>query len=409
MQRVITELPHPRVTGRRLQEARKARELTQQEAAGRLDGARTTLTAIEKGERRVQPDELIQLASLYGRTVNELLRQSEPIEAFAVQFRQGPSSTGVSQTEVETAKGEFLRLGEDYLELENLRNAPLSRKYPTEYKLGSASVNAEAEDIAVSERNRLGLGDGPLLNLREILELDVGIRIFYINMPSRVVAMFAYSDRLGACIAVNRKHPEERRRMSLAHDYGHFLTSRYQPVLDFVGGYHRLPESERVAETFARAFLMPATGLSRRFNDLRRSQDGRVTPADLCRLAHVYGVSVEAMALRLEELGLLKTGAWDRLRLSGFRVREAQQLLHLTPHQSSDEMLPIHFRYLAAVAYEDGELSEGQLARFLRVDRLEARRIVDDLSMYQYMSDEGTVHTRTLDLDAPLSPKTERR
>jgi hypothetical protein len=68
-------------------------------------------------------------------------------------------------------------------------------------------------------------------------------------------------------------------------------------------------------------------------------------------------------------------------------------------------MLPMRYRYLAAAAYEDGTLSEGQLARFLRVDRLEARRIVDELSAYQDLSDEGIVHTQTLDLDAPLSQR----
>jgi Zn-dependent peptidase ImmA (M78 family)/DNA-binding XRE family transcriptional regulator len=407
MQSVVPNLPNPRILGKRLQAARKGCGLTQQQAAHRIGVARTTLIAMEQGERRVQPEEIVQLASVYGRTVNELLRQSEPVEVFAIHFRQPPSSMGIDQSDVDITKVEFQRLCEDYLELEQMQKAPLSRKYPVEYSVGAANVDADAEDIAVVERNRLGLGDGPLLNLREILELDVGIRIFTMDLPSRVAAMFAYSDQLGACIAVNRKHPEERRRMSLAHDYGHFLTSRYQPVLDLVGGYQRLPESERLAETFARAFLMPATGLSRRFNDLRRSQAGRVTPADLCRLAHVYGVSVEAMTLRLEELRLLKAGTWDRLRLSGFRVREAQQLLKLTPHSASDEVLPLRYRYLAAAAFEDGALSEGQLARFLRVDRLEARRIVEELSMYQDISDEGTVHTQTLDLDTSLLQRTE--
>src|SRR5688572_6166885 len=214
MQPVDSDVPNPRVTGRRLQDARKARGLTQQEAADRLNVARTTLTAIEKGERRVQPSELMQLAVLYGRTVNELLRHSEPVDAFTLRFRHGPSSTGISQTEVKAAKGEFQRLCEDYLELEQMRNTSLSRKYPVEYAIGTGDVDADAEEVAVSERNRLGLGDGPLLNLREILEFDVGIRIFLMDLPSRVAAMFAYSDALGACIALNRKHPEERRRMS---------------------------------------------------------------------------------------------------------------------------------------------------------------------------------------------------
>jgi transcriptional regulator with XRE-family HTH domain len=67
MQSIAPSLPNPHVMGRRLQAARKARGLTQQEVADRIGVARTTLVAIEKGERRVQPDEIVQLASLYGR------------------------------------------------------------------------------------------------------------------------------------------------------------------------------------------------------------------------------------------------------------------------------------------------------------------------------------------------------
>ena len=52
---------------------------------------------------------------------------------------------------------------------------------------------------------------------------------------------------------------------------------------------------------------MPASGLRRRFNQTR-AIDGSVTAADICRMAHYYFVSVEAMALRLEELRLLPGG-----------------------------------------------------------------------------------------------------
>ena len=156
---------------------------------------------------------------------------------------------------------------------------------------------AAAEDVASAERNRLGLGDGPIVNLRELLENDVGLRIFYLDLPSNVAAMFAYTEQLGGCIAVNRKHPEDRRRMSLGHDYAHFLTKRYLPEVAYLGRYHRQPEQERFADSFARVFLMPAAGLRRRFHELRRSREGRLTPADLCTLARFYFVSVEALTL----------------------------------------------------------------------------------------------------------------
>ena len=52
MQLKGTESIEPRRLGGRLQEARAARGLTQQDLADVLGLARTTITAIEKGERR---------------------------------------------------------------------------------------------------------------------------------------------------------------------------------------------------------------------------------------------------------------------------------------------------------------------------------------------------------------------
>ena len=72
MQQHAIETTDPRAIGRRLQEARKARGFTQREVAESLGVARTTITALEKGERRPRPVELITMARLYGRSVRRL-------------------------------------------------------------------------------------------------------------------------------------------------------------------------------------------------------------------------------------------------------------------------------------------------------------------------------------------------
>ena len=57
----------PRVLGKRIIEARKARGKTQEEVAAFLGYSRPTYIAIEKGERPARPDEIIKLASFFGR------------------------------------------------------------------------------------------------------------------------------------------------------------------------------------------------------------------------------------------------------------------------------------------------------------------------------------------------------
>lgn len=398
MQHHVPHAIDPKLLGRRLQGARKARGLTQQEAANELGVARTTVTAIEKGERRVQPEEFLQLARLYGRMVSDLVREREVAEEFAVQFRVALAQAGCHRVEWQPAIHELQQLCEDYLELEKLCGAPLTRTYPQQYSLEGVSPEEAAEDIASAERNRLGLGDGPILRLREILENDVGLRIFYPRLPAPIAGMFGYTDRLGGCIAINAAHPEERQRWSLAHEYSHFLTNRFRLEVSGMFVYDRVPASARFADAFAGAFLVPTNGLKRRFHELSRLRMWKITPADLCRLAHYYVVSVEALTRRLEALHLLPSGTWDRLHDSSCKVREAQTILGLEPQPQADHLLPLRYRYLAVEAYQRGDLTEGQLARFLRADRVEARRAVQELTNRPYVSEEGKVATMSLDL-----------
>ena len=407
MQQHVIETIDPRSLGRRLQEARKARGFTQREVAESLAVARTTITALEKGERRPRPAELISMARLYGRSVGDFVGPREPVEDFTVQFRTAVSSAPSSdaQQELGQAIQEFQTLCEGYLYLENLTGASLGRNYPSQYSIEGITPEHAAEDVASAERNRLGLGDGPVLQLRETLESDVGMRIFAIELPSRVAGIFSYTEELGGCIAVNASHPEERRRWSIAHEYGHFLTRRFQSEVSLLGGYTRIPAFERFADSFACCMLMPTVGLRRRFNDLSRSAEGRVTVADICRVAHHYSVSVEAMMLRLEELQLLPGGTWERLRDRGFKVREAQAQLGLTRRSHSDRVLPHRYQLLAVRAYEEEKLTEGELARLLRADRVSARRIVQDLTNPIHLLNEGEAGTLSIDLGISVAER----
>ena len=179
----------------------------------------------------------------------------------------------------------------------------------------------QAEVVANQERNRLGLGDQPVINLRSTLEWDVGLRIFYTrDLPSSIAGMYAYSAELGACILINRNHPPERRRVSMLHEYGHFLlsTDRYKPGIDYLTMPGRKPANERFAEAFALCFLMPATSVRQKFHDIVATT-GDFQVADLCRMKHFYFVSLEAMTLRVEQLGLIPKGTWESLKESEVR------------------------------------------------------------------------------------------
>jgi hypothetical protein len=84
-------------------------------------------------------------------------------------------------------------------------------------------------------------------------------------------------------------------------------------------------------------------------------------------------------------------------------VREAQALLGLPSHAEEEPLLPVRYLYLAVEAYQRAELSEGQFARYLRVDRLEARRIAAELVSRPVVDDEGAIRTLPLDLSGVLA------
>src|SRR4029078_8887854 len=62
-----------RQLGESLQKARIRQGLTPEDAARLLDVARTTITAIEKGERRIRASELMRLAEEYGRDLSDFV------------------------------------------------------------------------------------------------------------------------------------------------------------------------------------------------------------------------------------------------------------------------------------------------------------------------------------------------
>lgn len=389
----------PKILGQRLADARKARGVTQEDAAKHLGCSRPTFIAIEKGTRPLKPEEIVSLAELYGRKVNEIVRPGEPLADLQPHLRAVAQEMKANETEVAQAISALQRFAEDYNRLEQILDVKLRLNYPQEVLLGShVDVTALAEDEAVKERQRLGLGDQPVIHLRNLLEVEVGLRIIYEDLPSRIAGMFAYSSEFGGLVAVNRKHPPERRRATLLHEYGHLITDRFKPGIDYLRFPGRKPANERFAEAFSMAFLMPATSVRRRFNQIVNDR-GDFQIADLCRLAHFYFVSVEAMAIRLESLGLIPKGVRDYLKESRFEVRRTSELLSLQQYRVTDQRFPDRYIFLAVQAYDRGEISEGELSSLLRCDRVTAREMVEQrLTTAGDVSDNGDA--RPLDFES---------
>lgn len=383
----LLEQMSPIEAGERLRVAREGADVTQATAATSIGVARTTIVAIEQGERRVRLDEVQKLAKLYGTSVNALLRREAVHVDLAPRFRKLP---GNHDGAADVAAGLLASLAKAEVELENLLGVERVRNYPPERPILKGDVRTQAENDAAELRQRLGLGNAPIADFVTLLEMEMGVRVYVRRFDGRISGLFAYDDALGACMLLNANHRRERRTQSAGHETGHFISTRRQPEILHDHETENSRE-ERYANAFARALLTPSRGVMQKFQEVTAGSD-RLTRRHVIVLAHFYGVAREAMVRRLEELSLVKPGTWDWFEGNGgITDEQARQVLGDLgapdlQKAEADRPTTLRLNLLADEVHRQGLLSEGQLARLLHLDRIELREI---LSNDETEGDEG--------------------
>lgn len=381
----------PSVIGERLRLAREALNIKQAEAAEAIKVARTTIVAIEKGERRVRMAELQQLAKLYRTAVNALLRQESVHVDLAPRFRKVIAANDAAADEAAALLAE---LAKAEVELENLLGVKRPRNYPPERSILPGDVRTQAENNATELRQRLGLGMAPISDIVTLLEMELGIRVYVRRFDGRISGLFAYDETLGACMLLNANHPRDRRKQTAGHETGHFVSTRRQAEILHLEESENSRE-ERYANAFGRAFVTPARAVMQMFQEVTAGSD-RLSRRHVIVLAHFFGVSREAIVRRLEELHLIKQGTWDWFQSNGgITDEQARQVLgDLSLPDSykaeADRPTTLRLNLLAAEAYRKGLLSEGQLARLLHLDRVELREILSSQELEGSEADEVT-------------------
>ena len=376
----MTDVPpaiDPVALGERLRLARDAARVTQAQAAAAINAVRTTLVAIEQGGRRPRVDELQTLAALYGTTLNALLRRESARVDLRPRFRRTQDSDGA----VEPAAALLTDLVKSEIELEDLLGITRVRNEPPERPILPGNVVAQAEEDAFELRQWLGIGDAPLHDIVSILELQLGARVFVRRLEAKIAGLYAYDDAAGPCILLNAVHPRERRAQTAAHELGHYVSTRRAPDSLYDGSPEQTRE-ERYANAFARAFLTPARTLKVMFRDVTAGA-AKLTRRHVIVLAHAFGVSREALVRRLEDIHLVPGGTWDWFVSTGSITNEqVRQVLgestEFDPRgRDAERTVSLRLHLLAAEAWKRDLLSEGQVASLLKIDRVEARELID--------------------------------
>src|SRR5260370_36920078 len=210
--------------GERLRTARSRAGLTQEEAAKKLKLARTTLLALEKGQRRLRNEELKSIAEVYGISTNEFFRKDSSSITLVRRFRAIPT---LDRKDADEAAFVSNDLAAAQVWLEFILGIGFYANYPPERPLGPGEIREQAEDLAIEIRQRLGIGLSAIPDIVSLMELDLGVRIFVRPLRSGSISgLFAFDEKIGACILLNKNHPRERRAITAAHELAHLITTR---------------------------------------------------------------------------------------------------------------------------------------------------------------------------------------
>jgi Zn-dependent peptidase ImmA (M78 family)/DNA-binding XRE family transcriptional regulator len=379
--------------GNRLRAARERSGLSQQAVADKLGLQRTAVTLIEGGQRQVSTIELTQFATLYHRSVADLLNPSEKFaeDYLVVLHRLAPELQNDPQIkrDVETCL-ELCQLG---IELERTLGRD-ARQGPPKFILtppkNAAEAVAQGFEIAVEERRRLGLGSAPIRNIARRIN-EQGVWAVTSNLRSDMAGFFMQHPAIGLVTVANAHHKSPRRRFSFAHEYGHALMDRDRD-LQMTSTANSGELVEKRANAFAAAFLLPASGVEHVLSGLAKGRSTRqqqlvydvatngkfdvevreppnsqtITFQDVALLANNYGVSYEAAAYHLNSLRYIDRSETQMLLTKSSLGRQYVDLIGLRAndrgdHDHDDPELRSQIMHLAMEAYRREEISRGRL------------------------------------------------
>ena len=366
----------PEELGRRLKLARNEAQLTQADAAKQVGFARTTLVAIEKGERQISSNELLRLVDLYGLRASTLLRQSAVHVDLVPRFRQFGR---VANPGTDAAVNLLNRFVTAEVELEDLLGIARPDKLLDEKPILKGDVRAQGRADANAIRTQFGFGQRPIIDLFQFLEVDLGIRLYFHPLDGKVSGLFAYDAAVGACILINANHPYFRQVTTAAHEFAHIVSARHRPDI-CSAAYVNNSREERYATAFSAELLMPVSALAEHVKAVCAGSPN-LTRRHIIILSHYFGVSREALVRQLEEHGLAHEGTWEWFRLRGGITNiQAKEVLGEAKYAIREARLnpvlaSVRLDTLASQAFQRDLLSEGQVAELLDISRLEARRI----------------------------------
>jgi Zn-dependent peptidase ImmA (M78 family)/transcriptional regulator with XRE-family HTH domain len=388
----------------RLKEARESSQVTQEQAAETLGLQRTTIAHIEAGNRSVSTIELATLAKLYNKDIASFFAEEDtPAENDALLALYRINTDFRDNPQVKDNVARCIDICREGAQLEAILDFS-RRSGPPAYRLDPPRNPAEAvhqgEGVASEERKRIAMGDAPIQDMADLITAQ-GVWASGATLPDAMSGLFLHHPSLGQVILVNFDHSRTRKRFSYAHEYGHCLMDRNQPV-SVTTTTNQSSLAEVRANAFAAAFLMPAAGVSTLLKTLDKGAPSRqtlhvysptgergaesaveaqrrpapgsqlITYQDAAQLAYHFVVSYKAAVYRLKNLNLTSQAETETLLANETNAYSFLKMLRLWDVLEKDQRendqdaqldreLVSQVAYLAVEAYRREEISRGKL------------------------------------------------
>ncbi len=346
---------------------RKARELlgqTIEETAREIDVNPRQIDDWETGASQPNLQQIEFLANLYGREIDYFLKVTPNLPA-KIKFRGKPGqSLRNLPKEAKITLAKFDELCRAAVEFEGLLRKEREVKLPT--------FNTTLDSITGARRirDRFGLGDNPIHDLRALLE-DSGVRVLVMPIPDDSLSGFSFwHEEYGPCILVHAKDIPGRRNFTLAHELAH-LVYRHGSSACYISTEigPRQEGIEYKANQFAVELLLPRNGVIQDFQ--RRNIPKKPSEKQLGQMANKWGISIQALGYRLESLNLIKQGLTKR-------IVEARPAFFRRPKIPTwERRLGKSFVTTSIEAYQKNLISVGRLAHALQIPIRKAIEIVE--------------------------------
>lgn len=265
-----------------------------------------SITAYEKGEFEPSSDNLKKIADYLRFPISffELEGELQLIDKDAASFRS-LSKMSASQRDVALYSGAL--------------TITLNRALEQRFELPSSNLpdlrDADPDVAAAELRRYWDMGEQPIKNAIHLLESQ-GVRVYSLAIDAAEVDAFSMWREQIPYVFLNTLKSSERARFDAMHELGHLVLHRH-------GSPDGGQEVERAANDFAAAFLMPRSSVL--------AYVPKFLSLDvLVKLKKIWGVSVAALAFRLQRLGLLTDWQYRDIAIQinkrGYRKKEPDSM-----------------------------------------------------------------------------------